>query len=519
MLRETVSTAVVGGGVSGLYSAWRLAKASGPVSSPVSLNVYEASDRLGGRLDTVKVPPLNCSVEMGAMRFTISQLFVSSLLAYLNVPTEVFKDSTLQYMFLRDTPIPMSPSGPLGPVPYRLAGIESPFPFALFVQAMERAVPGALSFTPDQWAVVIQKFQLRGRPLWQWGFWNLLQTFLSNEAYQLVFEGLGEQSVSANWNAAFAMPMMCGIINDAEKQNGILRPTGGWVTLVDKLAEGIRASSGCVIETQTELRGIRKTDDAEFPLELRFAGPREQEKIVAAKSVILALPREALERIEFGREICPLSKTVRLLEQVVQIPAFKLYAAYDSPWWSTYCGWTDGYSISDLPIRQVYYGAGQAGGANDTGRILMASYADFTSVPFWTGLIGAGAAPTRSLFQERSGAGGPLDLMLEFVNAQLRQMHGILPELPKPIWSAYVDWTRGNYGAGWHAWQPGLNPVEAVPRMRQPFDGAPIYICGETFSYLQGWVEGALSSAELMLEEKFSLPRPDWLPSSLYLGP
>jgi len=41
-------------------------------------------------------------------------------------------------------------------------------------------------------------------------------------------------------------------------------------------------------------------------------------------------------------------------------------------------------------------------------------------------------------------------------------------------------------------------------RIVQPEDGVPVYICGEAYSDAQGWVEGALQTADLVLA-KFGL--------------
>ncbi len=42
-----------------------------------------------------------------------------------------------------------------------------------------------------------------------------------------------------------------------------------------------------------------------------------------------------------------------------------------------------------------------------------------------------------------------------------------------------------------------------------------INICGEAYSK-QGWVEGALTNAELMLKEAFDLKKPSRLPEDYY---
>ena len=52
--------------------------------------------------------------------------------------------------------------------------------------------------------------------------------------------------------------------------------------------------------------------------------------------------------------------------------------------------------------------------------------------------------------------------------------------------------------------------------------GEKVHICGEAYSIGQGWVEGALQTAELMLKEHFGLGRPSFIPRKYYdseMGP
>jgi hypothetical protein len=57
-----------------------------------------------------------------------------------------------------------------------------------------------------------------------------------------------------------------------------------------------------------------------------------------------------------------------------------------------------------------------------------------------------------------------------------------------------------------------------MKKMRRPIEDTNVYICGEAYSNNQGWVEGALTSAELLLEEEMGMSRPSWLPANYYLG-
>jgi monoamine oxidase len=518
MPAETADVAIVGGGVSGLYSAWRLAYSGKP---PGSIKVFEASGRLGGRLDTRTVPGTNCRVEFGAMRYPTYMAMVDSLLKQLGVPVEPFPNINVRHMYLRGKPVLMGPQGPLENAPYNLEGLESNNPFNLLVLALQRAVPDALSLSPSQWDARLATASYGGRPFWQWGFANLLTELISYEGYSYLDESLGIESAVANWNAALGLRTM-SLLVQAFMNSKFMRPSAGWSDLPAKLQAALSTASNCQINMACKLQQVCATGDATYPIELHFAamtGPR----IVRAKQIVLAMPRFALEQIQVDPQLVPTDALAQKLAQVREFPAFRLYLAYETPWWQTYCGWKDGYSVTDLPLRQVFYGAGLDGPVADMQRIMMASYSDYRSVEFWSGfthlfdapgshLLGAAPSPVQLHAESESVLIGPAE-------RQLKQMHGFIGDLPKKTWIGYADWTVEGQGAAWHEWLPGINPMQAIKEMRHPFPNVPMYICGEAYSITQGWVEGAIGSAELMLQQNFQLSWPSWLQPGYDLGP
>ena len=82
MASQKIDIAIVGGGVSGVYSAWRLQKAN-PAGKIV---VFEASDHIGGRLLSVGPPDIPDMVaELGGMRILPKvQPLIKRLLDVLN---------------------------------------------------------------------------------------------------------------------------------------------------------------------------------------------------------------------------------------------------------------------------------------------------------------------------------------------------------------------------------------------------------------------------------------------------
>src|ERR1017187_1937307 len=72
-----LDVAIVGGGVSGLYAGWRLLTAP---NRPEKVHVFEMSDRIGGRLESIQLPGMHIQGELGGMRYTTQHEIVAALI-------------------------------------------------------------------------------------------------------------------------------------------------------------------------------------------------------------------------------------------------------------------------------------------------------------------------------------------------------------------------------------------------------------------------------------------------------
>jgi monoamine oxidase len=88
-----------------------------------------------------------------------------------------------------------------------------------------------------------------------------------------------------------------------------------------------------------------------------------------------------------------------------------------------------------------------------------------------------------------------------------------------PYSAAYHTWNEDPYGGGWHEWKADYRLDEVMCRMRKPVPELDVHIVGEAYSFGQGWVEGALDTAESMLQDFFGLKRPPWLDPGYALLP
>jgi hypothetical protein len=536
-MKMDLEIAVVGGGASGAYSAWRLQEAQG---SSDRIALFEYSNRIGGRLFTVTMPGLpDVKAEVGGMRYIKdAHPVVTSLVEHLGLCTKPFPmgapapvGANCNLFYLRGKHLRLHELADPKKLPYNLGWPEHGLgPTQLQIQVMNNLYPNFGNLTLCEQMNV----QVFGQPMYKFGFWNLLYRVLSNEGYQFMKDAGGYEANVANACAVTQLPA-----TEYGDNTEFLTLRDGYDQLPITLAKCFQELPGALPSEERLLMNQRlariELGNGEFPYTLYFEktvterhvtrrirgtpeAPAPEPLVVRVKKVILAMPRRSLELIESSFFKHPWLK--QYLPSVLIQSAFKLFLAYERPWWRA-LGLVAGRSVTDLPVRQIYYfgtEAEQKGGKPWFNSLLMASYNDMGTVPFWKGL-----EEGKPYLGYRPSCGGdsegnvlsPGDLpatdqMVRVAHKQVEEVHG-LPEIPLPYAAVYHSWNEDPYGGGWHEWKAGFRLDEIMCRMRKPVPEYDIHIVGEAYSYGQGWVEGALDTAESTLQDFFGLKQPGWL--------
>jgi monoamine oxidase len=510
-----VDVAIVGAGISGVYSGWRLLR-SGKARS---VTIFEQSKRVGGRLLSLAPPGLpGVWCELGGMRYTSNQPNVVGLIEELKLATHEFpvgEDENLLYLrgqHLRQAQF----DDPGTSLPYQLEWAERGMnPGVLLGWAIDQLIPGATKMPAAQLRAFLEKYKVDGRHVFDWGFWNLLARGLSHEAYELARDSGGYDTPLLNWNALDTISLNFDLA-EGVTYNAL---DGGYESLATTIA-GLFEEQGGKIETEHKLVSFDRADPS--GLVVHLIDHDEQPLEVRADSLVLAMPRRSLELLAPSGPMLGHPEVQALIQTVTPIPLFKICIAYPYPWWEN-VGVTQGRSLTDLPIRQCYYWAtGKARDADPDNRksVLLASYDDGSNVEFWNGLSNPDHhSPFEPLpdtdTKAHHGSDAwhdyrPTAAMVAEADRQLREMHGVR-FAPKPYAAAYVDWGVDPYGGGVNFWNIHARSSEVIPRMVNPVAKLPVYVCGEAYSSAQGWVEGALQTAELMLQTYFELPAPPWM--------
>lgn len=570
-MEDIIDFAVVGGGVAGAYVAWRIAMSPpdelqqilGKQSSDIDIRLYERTGRTGGRLLSAVIPGMPFSAELGGMRYTSKQVLVDKLIErkfqnhksqMLRLTPRSFDFGKHPLFYLRGIRFHSEDDAPYqlkSTPPYRLGHKEiGKAPAQLIILAIRAALIELkfsgemangevaeigrilnklrsdslelkdITFSARQWATIKRRGMLQGRQLYDIGFWNLVWHYLSSEAFLFARDGLGYESILANWNAAEAIPWF---LKDFHAKYSTLAAMQQIPRVL--IAEFASLYPDSVYRYHVLKSVHQELRDNRQLLRLTFR-TGDKDTTILARHAILALPQGPLKKIEFKVPGLKEVEWRRSLNSVTGRTLFKLFLGYERQWWhdGRGLGRPSGRAVTDMPIRQVYYyGADKAvEGTYGTDPenmpgMIMASYSDEQYADFWSyGQTLAGETLQKYYYtgnepNERERIflrlyGVPASIVNK-AQRQLKQLHPELEKcdcIPEPYAALAKKWVPG-----WHCWNPQIRPWDVMATLKRPFD-ANVYICGEAFSCEQGWVEGALRSAELVLRE-INISPPTWV--------
>ncbi len=517
MAARELDVAVVGAGVSGVWCGWRLTGETAGDARRRRVGVFELSDRVGGRLLSVRLPGLpDVACELGGMRYMSTQPLVKWLVEdELNLPrmeAPVARDENVAYLRRRRLHVKDLKSARR--LPYDLEHEERKHPDELLQDAMDKMAPAAKGKVGEALRKAVRSAHFAGRPLSDQGFWNILARTMSSEAFRYAQEAGGYDCTQLNWNAADTVVLNADFAPTVE----FSRVAEGYEDVPRQLAErfvdqGGELQLGHAVRSVDSVRLADGSTGVALEVENVRTGRR---RVVRARSAILAMPRRSLELLEESGPVLGNPGFRTLLTTVTPIPLFKAFVAYHEPWWEA-LGITSGRSVTDLPLRQVYYWASTPKKSS----VLMATYDDTLNVGFWQGLAGdvrqygleldhlpkgARERIRATRVDDRWMAHKAPTALVEEIHRELVEMHGV-PDAPRPYAAVYHDWIDDPFGGGVNFWNVGVKSWRVIPKMANPVPPLPVYVCGEAYSDSQGWVEGALRTAEIVLTKHLGLPQ------------
>lgn len=573
---DSCDIVVVGAGMAGLYTAWRLLD-----QDPTrNICILEQINRTGGRLDSDLVDVglgQQIKEEEGGMRFTFDLMDdLMALLVILGIDDQVVPfpmgsggNNRLHFRGRSFTQNQAAANGSaIWDELYDLAPAEHGLnPGQLINTVFNRILAENPQFTdrpesrtPKFW----QDFRLdcawAGVSLKDWTLWALLDAMgYSNECITLLYRLLG-------FNGTFLSQMNAGeafqLLEDFPDNPDFKTFKDGFSTLPNALVTKIGAKR---IFTRTTVERIDPAQDGGYTLhyttdtDVDLSDPTAEATSgqLTANQVVLALPRLALEKMFLGSDALnrlDLPRAQRLwdtLQTTTNQPLLKINLYYHQAWWGNNLTGEPpvsfGPNFSDLPLGSVYpfyslneelFAAAEYAEWLETHPIQVPSqvsdnlnrinaekferpaaltiYCDYLNINFWRALQQQGPlfnSLLQTYFneQEEQRVYAASEAVVEAATRMFKILFNT-HYVPRPmltsarIWAGATRFDVGpaeQVGYGVHQWGLHADDRQAMRDLVQPLPG--IFTCGEAFSDYQGWVEGALRSADLVLAEGFGL--------------
>lgn len=500
--RFDIDCAVIGEGIAGAYCHYRLACAG------IDSVLFGQDMRIGGRLWALLRRGGGMPAELGGLSFSSLHQSIMGLAGKFDLSTSPLHIA-LGARLIRGHRFDAS-SEPRD-LPYVLEeGERQKSAAQLLLHALQVVAPelSQLQFNlrrreRRKLAVYLRNARFEGALLSRWSFWTLLTRVLSCEAIDLARACFGSTAALGDINALDAI---WALLSECAPGQEHYRFNDGFDTLPKTLA----AAAGAPVRLLHRLERVERYCDGVC---LQFATPAGRRHVYARRA-ILALPQRALASLRLDELISHPGRFARDLASVRPVGACKLYLSYERAWW-LHAGAPDPSrvvaSFTDQPLRQSYT---FTPAPDETSALVMALYADDVAASYWSALAhGQREDRFRSAFRVQTQDVMAPTRVLEEARRQLARLNpsGASHE---PNGAAFIDWSASPHNGAWHVFAPGVESWRVRERLRRPDPDLPLFICGEAFAELQGWAEGAVNNAEMMLERHFGVERPDWVDSS-----
>ncbi len=560
---------IVGAGMSGLYVAWRLLQLENPPNIVILDKNNRTGGRLDSDVihfpDHEEVKE-----EEGGMRFTFDLMDdLMALLAILGIDDQIvpfpmnsggnnrllYRDRAFNQARAKEDDYQIwsdlyhlkaaeqhkNPSVMIDDV-FKLILHENP-------EVADRlaAIEGTQGRTPEYWQIFRLDCSWNAVALKDWTLWSLFDAMhYSNEAITMLYRVLG-------FNGTFLSEMNAGeafqLLEDFPSNPGFKTLSNGFSTLPNALVDQVGKDR---IYLEARVDRLQASGDGYDLIYTRDGAS----STISADKVLLALPRLALEKLYIGSNLInemdrdAAELLWNNLQATTDQSLLKINLYYDKAWWGTLPevpAVAFGPNFSDLPLGSVYpfYAISEelsaaaeyqewlvqydqkpsAIGAENLRKLQQAKYdkpaaltiyCDYLNINFWRSLQDMEEKFTSPMQKEHSVPPQTIYPASTAVVSAATELFGKLfhtDAVPAPVMTSARIWMGSTVfgsppeqqvGYGVHQWGLHADDREVMKAMIEPLPN--VFTCGEAFSDYQGWVEGALRSADLVLGcEQFGL--------------
>lgn len=528
---------IVGAGMSGLFAAWRLLKEK----PTTKVTILEKMGQVGGRLETTFVDikghdgkTYKVHDEEGGMRFVPRGKGMEHLWglidaineenkkypeAQLNTVDFVMGDDNNRY-YVRGKSFSQAEAKKgnqaIWATLFNLAPNEQGKDPSDILKEVMNDIQDQNSIkrpsSPAEWAhfrnnCTYKNFEGKAIPINKWGFWSILRNYgLTEECIEMLSHVVGFMGPFQDYiNAGEGLQILFDFPDPKNAHFQTLEK--GFQSLPNALAALIKGAGGSIHLKET-VKSVTKTDSG-YSIDTSHGS-------YTASKVILAIPKKPLkELIKVSPILSGNEKFMSAVNSVQNMELTKVGLYFKERWWhqAQKINLTNGPNFTDLPLGSVYsfsqFPADPIADNNYNGPAALTQYTDYIRGNFWKEMQNVGEGYQSEEFPKNPpGTTACSTSLVNEIMRQIKLLFGLDEDayVPKPVLTTYRVWGQAPYGFGYHQYKLNIDDLKDVyPHITSPAED--LFVCNESWSPEQGWVEGALIMSDYVLQqEAFGLP-------------
>jgi monoamine oxidase len=478
---------IIGGGIGGLYSAYRLKKAY----PEKSIALFESLPILGGRIQTGSFADGFFQPAYGALRIEPDfQTETDRFIRELNIQVKPIEQgeatshsvpnleklSSQERQMILDNPDKGADLLLLELGMQKILGeqwdlekdnLDMPNRNALLDELKKNAV-------------------YKGKPLYQQGSWNVFNDVLSYEAVEF-FREKGPYYNMKNDNQN-AIDWIVFLLNFRQMQRSSYIPVDGMIQFIHTIEKAV-LDLGVSIYREHHLKEIIEGRDGLLTLTIEANGDNLE---LNSEHLVLAIPQYSLKKLSQ----CLPTRINTLLDSVMPIPILWATATLKNPPWCKDAPATSG---ENAPFRAGHLEYKERDG-EPYGLAML--YCDGPWHQYWRGFVEDSVEDFHG-YQYLPQVNTNLHLKEEIEKAI--QQHFSLADAPHVEEWGIRDWGRPPFGAGVHFWKSGAESLSIMDELKafalsEQSKNKNVHICGEAYSGFQGFFEGAIRTANYAID-------------------
>ena len=286
-------------------------------------------------------------------------------------------------------------------------------------------------------------------------FKELAAKLFNRETAEFLEKGYPYYSEISIINAESAIKSFKGDLNSRKNFYVLI---GGLSQIIDNMTNEFISLGGRLVKS-FEVSTVIRADNGIFSVE------SNSQELKRAHNLVFSVPKNVLEKIDY---LNPLKQNFKALKCK---PLYRIYTVYPKNKITGKVWFHDiPRTITDSRIKYIIP-------INPDEGSIMISYTDAYNAKYWHNISDK--------------------TLISRLHREVQRLYPEITEIPEPLVTKKYFWDTGAC-----YYRKGTNPNELQKSMINPLSN--VYICGDSFSSHQAWMEGALETSEKVIKSIFN---------------